>query len=151
MPRCSDAARAICVLQDCVRFAAQHFGEDRFRERSLIEQYQQADCYLNLSGYEGLPNTVLEAMACALPVIASDIPPHRRLVKHQVTGYLVDLERPKDFINQLIKLATDRRRGRVMGEAGREFVLKSHSWTVVAENYMALFAEGQKEAPRIVV
>ncbi len=120
------------------------------KKDQLIEQYQQADCYLNLSGYEGLPNTVLEAMACALPVIASDIPPHRRLVKHQVTGYLVDLERPEDFINQLIKLATDRRRGRVMGEAGREVVLKSYSWTVVAESYMALFAERQKEALRNV-
>ena len=116
----------------------------------LIEQYQQADCYLNLSGYEGLPNTVLEAMACALPVIASDIPPHRRLIKHLVTGYLVDLESPEDFINQLIKLATDRRRGRVMGEAGREVVLTSYSWTVVAESYMALFAERQKEALRNV-
>jgi glycosyltransferase involved in cell wall biosynthesis len=111
----------------------------------LTKQYQQADCYLNLSSYEGMPNTVLEAMACALPVIASDIPPHRGLIKHQVTGYLVDLDRPESLIDQLTELATDRRRGRVMGEAGRQLVLTGHSWTAVANSYMALFARHQRE------
>jgi glycosyltransferase involved in cell wall biosynthesis len=107
----------------------------------LIKQYQQADCYLNLSSYEGMPNTVLEAMACALPVIASDIPPHRGLVEHQVTGYLVDLDRPESLIDQLTELVTDRHRGRVMGEAGRQLVLAGHSWTAVANSYMALFVQ----------
>ena len=110
----------------------------------LIKQYQQADCYLNLSSYEGMPNTVLEAMACALPVIASDIPPHRRLVEHQVTGYLVDLDRPESLIDQLTELTTDRRRGRVMGEAGRQAVLTSYCWKAVAKSYMALFVQRQK-------
>ena len=88
-----------------------------------------------------MPNTVLEAMACALPVIASDIPPHRHLVEHQVTGYLVNLDRPESLIDQLTELATDRRRGRVMGEAGRQLVLAGHSWTAVANSYMALFVQ----------
>jgi len=110
------------------------------RKDQLLKQYQQADCFLNLSSYEGMPNTVLEAMACALPVIASDIPPHRGLVKHQVTGYLVDLSRPEYLIDQLTELVTDGRRGKVMGEAGRQFVSASYSWTAVANRYMSLFA-----------
>jgi len=110
------------------------------RKDKLLKQYQQADCFLNLSSYEGMPNTVLEAMACALPVIASDIPPHRGLVKHQVTGYLVDLSRPEYLIDQLTELVTDGRRGKVMGEAGRRFVSASYSWTAVANRYMSLFA-----------
>jgi glycosyltransferase involved in cell wall biosynthesis len=117
----------------------------------LIKQYQQADCYLNLSSYEGMPNTVLEAMACALPVIASDIPPHRGLVEHQVTGYLVDLDRPESLIDQLTELATNRHRGKVMGEAGRQLVLAGHSWTAVANSYMALFVQRQKRSPDYVV
>ena len=113
----------------------------------LLKQYQQADCYLNLSSYEGMPNTVLEAMACALPVIASDIPPHRGLVKHQVTGYLLDQARPDHLIDQLTELVTDRRRGRVMGEAGRQLVSASYSWTAVANSYMALFSQRQQGSP----
>jgi glycosyltransferase involved in cell wall biosynthesis len=104
----------------------------------LLRQYQQADCYLSLSSYEGMPNTVLEAMACALPVIASDIPPHRLLVEHQVTGYLVDLARPECLADQLVELVSDRRRGRTMGEVGRRLVRDRYSWKVVAKSYMAL-------------
>jgi glycosyltransferase involved in cell wall biosynthesis len=109
----------------------------------LIKQYQQADCYLNLSSYEGMPNTVLEAMACALPVIASDIPPHRCVVEHQVTGYLMDLEQPESLVAQLGALAADSSSLRRMGSAGRERALVGHSWTVVANSYMALFAQRQ--------
>ena len=136
-----DAVEATIEDVDMIKFICLKgwLGKDE-----LIKQYQQADCYLNLSSYEGMPNTVLEAMACALPVIASDIPPHRRLVEHQVTGYLVDLDRPESLIDQLTELATDRRRGRVMGEAGRQAVLTSYCWKAVAKSYMALFVQRQK-------
>jgi glycosyltransferase involved in cell wall biosynthesis len=109
----------------------------------LIKQYQQADCYLNLSSYEGMPNTVLEAMACALPVIASDIPPHRCVVEHQVTGYLMDLEQPESLVAQLGALAADSSSLRRMGSAGRERALVGHSWTVAANNYLTLLAPRQ--------
>ena len=136
-----DAVEATIEDADMIKFICLKgwLGKDE-----LIKQYQQADCYLNLSSYEGMPNTVLEAMACALPVIASDIPSHRRLVEHQVTGYLVDLDRPESLIDQLAELATDRRRGRVMGEAGRQAVLTSYCWKAVAKSYMALFVQRQK-------
>jgi glycosyltransferase involved in cell wall biosynthesis len=90
-------------------------------------------------------------MACALPVIASDIPPHRRLVEHQVTGYLVDLDRPENLIDQLAELVTDKRRGRVMGEAGRQAVLTNYCWKAVAKSYIALFVQHQKELADHVV
>ena len=137
--------------RDAVEAAIEDFDMTKFiclkgwlGKNELVKQYQQADCYLNLSSYEGLPNTVLEAMACALPVIASDIPPHRRLVEHQVTGYLVDLDRPESFIDQLTELATDRHRVRMMGEAGRKTVLTNYCWKAVAESYMALYLQHQK-------
>jgi len=113
----------------------------------LLRQYQQADCYLNLSSYEGMPNTVLEAMACALPVLASDISPHRCLVAHQVTGYLVDLERPESLVTQLGALAADNGSLRQMGAAGRERALVGHSWMAVARDYLTLLVPYQEERP----
>ena len=98
-----------------------------------------------------MPNTVLEAMSCGLPVIASDIPPHRNLVKDQVTGYLVDLGRPENLIDQLAALAADSRRGRVMGEAARELVLADHSWTAVANSYLTLFSQHSKKSANHIV
>jgi len=49
------------------------------------------DCFWNGSGYEGMSNAVMEAMAAAVPVVASDIPGNRELVVHGETGYLVPI------------------------------------------------------------
>jgi len=54
----------------------------------IKRKYQEADIFVNLSLDEGMPNTVLEAMACGLPIIASDIPPHRELIEHGKNGLL---------------------------------------------------------------
>jgi len=107
----------------------------------ILERYQQSDCYINLSSYEGMPNTVLEAMACALPVIVSDIPPHRELVRHEVTGYLDDCCSADSLYKFLSNLTGDRRRGVAMGQAGRRAVMATHSWAVAANDYLRLYKQ----------
>jgi len=50
------------------------------RTSNVLEYYQCADFYISASLFEGLPNSVLEAMACGLPVILSNIDSHREIV-----------------------------------------------------------------------
>ncbi len=52
--------------------------------------YRGTAVYVTFSTKEGLPYTVLDAMAYGLPVVASDIPGHRELVGQGRTGFLVD-------------------------------------------------------------
>jgi glycosyltransferase involved in cell wall biosynthesis len=47
----------------------------------VFEYFSLSDVFLSASRGEGLPVAVLEAMACHRPVILSDIPPHREIVK----------------------------------------------------------------------
>lgn len=46
------------------------------------------NCLWNASLYEGQSNTILEAMQCGVPVVASDIPGNRDLIQHEKTGML---------------------------------------------------------------
>ena len=110
---------------------------------ALRDVYQSADCLINPSLYEGMPNVVLEAMACALPVIASNIPGNQDLVSHGKTGLLFDLENPSELASHLRALANDRALGQRMGRAARVVAETDYSWRNVAERYAALFDSPQ--------
>ncbi|MEP7016114.1 MAG: glycosyltransferase family 4 protein [Verrucomicrobiota bacterium] len=101
--------------------------------------YHSVDCLVNPSLYEGMPNVVLEAMACALPVIASNVPGNAALVLDGENGLLFDLrDNPAGFITALNRLRDVDLRRR-MGESARERACK-FSWENVAAQYVDLLS-----------
>jgi len=62
-----------------------HFLGYREDAHSILKA---CDLFVLPSLYEGLPVAAVEAMACGVPVVISDIPPHRELVEHGVNGVL---------------------------------------------------------------
>ncbi len=81
-----------------------------------------ADLYVLPSLSEGMPRSILEAMAMELPVIASDIRGCRELVRHGETGLLVPPADPRALAEALRRLAGDAALRRQMGQAGRQRV-----------------------------
>ncbi|MGY6563448.1 MAG: glycosyltransferase family 4 protein [Halomonadaceae bacterium] len=62
------------------------------RVNNVVEYLQASDFYISASQAEGLPNAVLEGLACGLPVVLSDIGPHREIWEMSKTvGKLFDL------------------------------------------------------------
>lgn len=113
----------------------------------LIALYQSADCFVNPSLYEGSPNTVLEAMACGLPVVASQVIGNETLVSDRKTGLLFSLEEPGQLGNALAFLFRDRATARRMGSEGRARVKEQYSWTSAAAAYLRLLDEGVQADP----
>ena len=101
-------------------------------------ELQRADCFLSLSSYEGMPNAMLEAMACGLPVIASKIPPHEELINDDVEGFLVDLDSDRGLENVLLRLSENPRHARLVGANACEKVRRQFSWRASAKSYLAL-------------
>jgi len=92
----------------------------RLGYRADIDRYlKAADIFVLPSYREGLPRSVIEAMACALPVIASDIPACRELVVPGQTGLIVPARRPDALASAVRQLALDRERRAAMGAAAR--------------------------------
>jgi len=77
--------------------------------------------------YENMPNSVLESLAEATPVIASDHGSLRELIEDGITGRLVRPGDPVELADALFGMLTDAGAIAKMGRAGLEFVAKHHS------------------------
>ena len=93
-------------------FTGQLTGSD------LARALASADVFLNPSITEAFGNVTLEAMACALPVIAAEATGATNLVRPGITGTLVDGTDPDEFAEALAGYARARELRRRHGEAG---------------------------------
>jgi len=112
-------------------------------KKELKCHYQHADCLLNPSLYEGMPNTVLEGMACGLPVIASKVTGNDELVREGKTGYLFELNQTKIFQKRLASVLEEQESAWKLGVNGRNVVEKEFSWDKAAGKYLRLLINGE--------
>jgi glycosyltransferase involved in cell wall biosynthesis len=110
-------------LPDAI-FTGQLTGTD------LSRALASSDVFLNPSMTEAFGNVTLEAMACALPVIAADSTGATNLVRYGVTGMLVDGEDPDEFAEALAAYARDPELRRRHGEAGLA-VARTMDWDTI--------------------
>jgi len=113
--------------------------------------YPLLDVYVQASALgEGISNSLLEAMAQGLPVVATDVGGNREVVVDGVTGYLTSPGDPDRLAAVLLDLLSDPERRQRMGQAGRERVLTTFSIdamvTATQNAYERLLAGGRAGA-----
>ncbi len=105
---------------------------------ALAEQLQQANLFVFPSRHEGMPNAVLEAMACGLPVIATRIAGNEELVVDGENGLLIPPEDPVALRSALLELMENPAMRQQMGAASRKRVEANYSWSQIASEYLEL-------------
>lgn len=85
------------------------------------------DIFVLPSISEGLPNVILEAMACSKPVVATSVGGIPEAVVDGVTGFLVPARSPKSMAQAIIKLLENNRTLIAMGQRGRHHVEQGFS------------------------
>ena len=99
------------------------------------------DVYVQPSHFEGVPNSVLEAMAAGLPVIATKVGGVPEIVADRETGFLVPLNDQESLTRAIESLVNDLEKGRQMGMRGRRRVTSLFSIENMAKEYEALYEE----------
>lgn len=95
-------------------------------EINVKEKYIDSDIYLSSSKFEGMSNTIMEAMSLGLPIVATDAGDSSYLVKNEVNGYLYDVGDYLGISRGLFKLMQSQ-------ELRFDFGLKGHS--LLGQNY----------------
>ena len=89
---------------------------------------------------EGISNTVLEAMASGLPVVATNVGGNAELVEHGTTGFLVAAHSSDELAAAILTYADDPALARRHGAAGRRRVQDLFSVDAMVAQYVGLYA-----------
>jgi len=99
-----------------------------------------ADLYINSSNSEGMPVSVLEAMAAGLPVIATTVGDTPYVVQPG-SGLLIPPEQPKEIAAALNRLLNSPAERDELGNAAREHIRKNHSLSAWRAQMLELYAQ----------
>jgi glycosyltransferase involved in cell wall biosynthesis len=101
-----------------------------------------ADCVVLPSYREGLPRTLLEAAAMGKPLIATDVPGCRQIVRHEVDGLLCRARDAGSLAAAMIgMLRSPAERRAEWGRAARTIVEAEYDEKIVVERYLAALGE----------
>jgi len=93
---------------------------------------------------EGICNTILEAMASSLPVVATAVGGNADLVVHGQTGKIVQPGDSQAMAYKLVQLAFNPERARLMGQAGRQRVVSNFSMHAMVSKYQLMYDQKLK-------
>jgi len=112
--------------------------------------YALMDLFALPSWREGMPLTIVEAMAAALPVVATDIRGCREEVMDGVTGHLVPRQNPALLARAIIRLVKDPELARQMGRAGQRRALADMDETKIVQQQVSAYQRlvGRPQAER---
>ncbi len=111
--------------------------------QDVVHYLQAADLFVFPSSREGLSVSLLEAMACGLAVIATDVGGNVDLIRHQQTGWLVPGNNTIELFIHLAEamriLLLDQPLRMRLAQAGREHIVQSYSLAGVAKSLQELY------------
>jgi len=127
---------------------------DNFEYKDMNKVYNVMDIFLLTTSGEGFGVPTIEAMACEIPVVATDYTTTKELIVEdgvcgipvpicaEITGNwvveraIMDLEKGAQALTALY---SNRDGARLMGQEGRRKVLRQYTWDVVLPQWKALF------------
>jgi glycosyltransferase involved in cell wall biosynthesis len=123
---------------------------DRYDDDDLVRAYRSAACVVlpsvyrsSVGGFTAVPEllgqTLLEAMACGIPTICTNVASMPEIVVDGVTGLVVPPNDPAALGNALRMVMSDPDRRRRMGHAGRRRVLERFTWPAVVERCLTIY------------
>ena len=97
------------------------------------------DVFWLASDFEGMSNSLMEAMAACVPAVAADIPPNRELLVHGETGYVVRVGDSVGFAQFADRILADNERAIKLGDASRQRMQSLFSIDRMVEAHVELY------------
>ncbi|MDM5428943.1 glycosyltransferase family 4 protein [Bacillus mycoides] len=131
------------LMEECKKIATQlgvsnmvHFLGYRNDIASLL---QMSDLAVASSYREGLPVNIMEAMACGLPVIATDNRGHRELIISNKNGWIIDRDDIKTMSERINTISKNTKLQAQFGQCGRTIITSEYSVNEVLKEKQEIY------------
>lgn len=129
-------------IRECVEFAG------RVPHERVKDYMNQAEVFVLSSLSEGFPVTILEAMACGLPVVATRVGGVPDIIEDGANGYLIDTENPEQIAEALLRVLQDEELQKIMSNNNRKSAEK-YRWDTVAATLEGVYQDALRSSQHI--
>ena len=105
----------------------------------VVDLYNLCDLTILPSFHEGLPNVVLESMACGTPVIVTDVSDNARVVIDGSTGHVVPSDDADMLADRIVSLAKNENQRSAFSSASRKKAVEDFSLEVMAKRAESIY------------
>jgi glycosyltransferase involved in cell wall biosynthesis len=103
----------------------------------LLELYRKSSVVLLTSEQEGVPRTILEALSCGIPVVVSDLPQIRPIVRN--CGFCFQVGNIEEMAQKVVHLLLDSRLNFEFGRNGQCKIRENYSWDRFVDKHVQLY------------
>lgn len=108
---------------------------------NITDILNDSDIFLSTSLFEGVSNSIMEAMAVGLPIVATKVGDNSYLVKDGFNGYLVPCKYVESIVEKLEYLSESEERRMEFGRNSRTIIERDFSQTKFIDSYIGLFSK----------
>ena len=111
-----------------------------------LPYYRSLNLYLNTSRHEGIPLSILEAMACGLTVVAPAVGGVPEIISNEVNGFLVNGRESDAFAEACLKIIKNSHLNSLIGANAARKVQNSFDSAVMSKAYGIIYGSAERKA-----
>jgi len=124
-------------LEDKVSFV----GEINYYSSDIVDYYQSGELFILSSRYEGMPETLMQAMSCGLPVISTRVGAAAELVFEGVNGFLANVDDVSSLSSDIKGFFDLDESKRIdLGKRSREIIIENYGQEKRINQFVELFS-----------
>jgi glycosyltransferase involved in cell wall biosynthesis len=117
-----------------------HFLGNLSGDKAVIDAYNIADIFAIPSLEDNLPNTIMEAMSCGVPVVGFNVGGIPEMIDHLQNGYIAQPFSANNLAEGILWILEDSARYQKLSEAARKKVVNDYCYEVVAKQHLELYS-----------
>jgi glycosyltransferase involved in cell wall biosynthesis len=123
-------------LMDCIQFTG------KIDEERVMHILQQTDLYVHATHHETMSTSIMQAMACGLPVMTSKITGVQHMVREGENGILFPPSQPEELSKSICEMIRNKPKRTALGNQARAYALQHFSHVSMFEKYNQLINRG---------